>query len=270
MRDLDGRTAVITGGAGAIGLAMARALGAEGMQIVLADVEQRALDAAARDLEAEGVDVLAVTCDVSDAASVEALADHAEERFGRVHVVCNNAGVVTPHDAWGPLEDWEWVLGVDLWGVIHGVHTFVPRILAHGEPGHVVNTASVAGILTFPGIPSYSVAKQGVVAISESLLHSLADEPIGVSVLCPGAVRSGIGTSERNRPGRPADAPEPARAREWAPETLEADEVAQQVLDAIRTETFWIFPHDHYVEMHHERALSMRDGTAPPSVATPR
>ena len=270
MRDLDGRTAVITGGAGAIGLAMARALGAEGMQIVLADVEQRALDAAARDLEAEGVDVLAVTCDVSDAASVEALADHAEERFGRVHVVCNNAGVVTPHDAWGPLEDWEWVLGVDLWGVIHGVHTFVPRILAPGEPGHVVNTASVAGILTFPGIPSYSVAKQGVVAISESLLHSLADEPIGVSVLCPGAVRSGIGTSERNRPGRPADAPEPERAREWAPETLEADEVAQQVLDAIRTDTFWVFPHDHYVEMHHERALSMREGTPPPPAATPR
>lgn len=270
MQELDGRTAVITGGAGAIGLALARALASDGMRIVLADVEQAALDEAASDLASAGAEVLPVLCDVSESSSVEALANQAEERFGNIHVVCNNAGVVTPHDAWGSLDDWEWVLGVDLWGVIHGVHTFVPRLLAHGEPGHIVNTASVAGILTFPAIPSYSVAKQGVVAISESLLHTLADQPIGVSVLCPGAVRSGIGTSERNRPGRPPEALEPERARPWAPETLEPDQVAQQVLDAIRTDTFWIFPHDHYVDMHHERALSMRDRTDPPAAATPR
>ncbi len=268
-----GKTIVITGttsGTGKVAATTVAELGAK--VLVLNRASDRStgsfaeLQAACPDAELH-----AVECDLQSFASVKAAAANVEQLCPEgVHVLCNNAGVVTPHDAWGSLDDWRWVLGVDLWGVIHGVHTFVPRMLAHGQPSHIVNTASVAGIVTFAPIPSYSVAKQGVVAISESLLHTLADQPIGVSVLCPGAVRSGIGTSQRNRPGRGAGEPEPQRTRVWAPETLEPDDIAVQVLEAVHHDRFWILPHEHYVDMHFERAASMRDGTSPPAAATPR
>jgi NAD(P)-dependent dehydrogenase (short-subunit alcohol dehydrogenase family) len=204
MRELRHKVAVVTGGASGIGLALARRFAAEGMALVLADVEGEALDVAAAALDDEGAEVLAIRTDVSDPAQVEALAEAAFERHGSVHLLCNNAGVVHRGAAWEQsLEDWEWVLGVDLWGVIHGVRAFVPTMLASGEPGHVVNTASVAGLVPFLEIASYDVAKAGVVSLSESMYLDLRRQKaaLGVSVLCRGVVNTRIYSSERNRPG---------------------------------------------------------------------
>ena len=191
MESLRDKVAVVTGGASGIGLAMAERFLAEGMKVVIADVEAAALSPAAERLGTDGAEVLAVQTDVTVWADVEALAEAAYERYGAVHVVCNNAGVVTRGAAWEQsLEDWQWVIGVDLWGVIHGVKAFVPRMLASGEPGHVVSTASIAGLFAMPTIAPYNVAKVGVVALSETLHHDLraAGSSIGVSVLCPGVV----------------------------------------------------------------------------------
>ena len=262
MDDLRGRVAVVTGGASGIGLALARRFATEGMHLVLADIEQTALDAAAAELGAAGTQVLAVRTDVADAAAVEALAAASYERFGAVHVVVNNAGVVTGGAAWEQsLEDWTWVLGVDLWGVIHGVRSFVPRMVAGGEPGHVVNTASIAGLLAMPGIAPYDVAKAGVVSLSECLHHDLqaAGAPIGVSVLCPGRVRSRIGDSDRNRPGGRMT----TEHRPGASETdtmLSAEATADLVVSSIRDERFWILTHDGYDEWITRRAAGMLAG----------
>src|SRR5688572_7984413 len=166
MDKFKGKVAVVTGGASGIGLAMAERFAAEGMKVVVADVEHEALEAAEVKLRRQGRDVLSVHTDVSDGEQVQSLAEVAIAHFGRVHVVCNNAGVVARHDPWGPLADWEWVLGVNLWGVIHGTRAFVPHFLAHSESSHIINTASVAGLLAFPGLASYNVSKRGVVALS--------------------------------------------------------------------------------------------------------
>ena len=204
---LRGRVAVITGGASGIGRALAERFATAGARLVLADVEEPALAAAGADLRAAGAEVAEVVTDVADPGAVDALADAAYQRFGAVHVVCNNAGVVSTGPSWEQsIEDWQWVLGVDLWGVIHGVRSFVPRMLDGGEPGHIVNTASIAGLLPFPNIAPYDVAKAGVVALSEALHGELraAGAAIGVSVLCPGVVPTRISESSRNRPGRGA------------------------------------------------------------------
>lgn len=196
--DLSGKVAVVTGGASGIGKGIATRLAAEGMRVVIADIEAGALRATADELGA-----LPVRTDVSDQASVEALAAEVTGRFGTVHVVCNNAGI-------GPLapvaeltmDDWHWMIGVNLYGVIHGVHTFLPILEANSDGGHIVNTASMAGLVAPPRLGAYAVTKYGVVALSEVLAAELAGNgsKVGVSVLCPGTVHTNIGTSSRNRP----------------------------------------------------------------------
>ena len=261
MDELQGRVAVITGGASGIGLALARRLAADGMRLVLADVEDAALATAASELSAAGAEVLAVRTDVSVAGAVESLAAASYERFGAVHLVVNNAGVVTRGSAWEQsARDWDWVLGVDLLGVVYGVRSFVPRMIAGGEPGHIVNTASIAGLLAMPGIAPYDVAKAGVVALSECLHHDLraAGASIGVSVLCPGRVQSRINESERNRPD--AAAPVVTSTTGNPPTIMSAEETAEFVVAAVRGDRFWITTHGGYDEWILRRARSIVDG----------
>ena len=249
MKDLAGRVAVITGGASGIGLATARLLAAEGMRIVLADVEAAALERAVAEIAALGAETLGVPTDVGDLAAVRALADRTWERFGTAHVVFNNAGVAI----FGPIqdmrhEDWEWVLRVDLWGVIHGVEAFVPRMIAQGEGGHVVNTASFAGLVANQGLGAYCVAKYGVVALSECLYRDVSAHGIGVSVLCPMIVATRITSSERNRPadlGGPAVPPPPTPEEQasLAGGVLSAAEVAARVVRAIRRGDLYVLTH---------------------------
>jgi NAD(P)-dependent dehydrogenase (short-subunit alcohol dehydrogenase family) len=263
--DLSGKVAVVTGGASGIGLAMARSFGAAGAKLMLGDIEQAALEHAVDKLTGEGFDVDGEKCDVSRWEDVDALAARTYERYGAAHIVCNNAGVVTFKPTWEQtLADWNWVLGVDLMGVVHGVKAFVPRMIASGEPGHVVNTSSTAGILGFPLIAPYVAAKMAVVGLSETLLNDLnaAGHAIGVSVLCPGAVRTGIRNSERNRPGH--DSVVSSGGTMESKETLDPEAVAALVLDGIRTGTFWLFPHQRYVDMFSTRAESAKLRIDPP------
>src|ERR1700687_6002094 len=174
MKEFRGKVAVVTGAASGIGRALAQRFAREGMKVVLADVEPAALEQAAREIDASGATTFAVRTDVSKAADVERLAQATVERFGAVHVVCNNAGVAVSGPTWmNTVADWEWVLGVNLWGVIHGVRVFTPLLLSHGGEGHIVNTASMAGMISGPGTAVYTVSKFGVVALSETLHHEL-------------------------------------------------------------------------------------------------
>jgi NAD(P)-dependent dehydrogenase (short-subunit alcohol dehydrogenase family) len=253
--DLSGRTAVVTGGASGIGLAMARRFGAEGANLVIADVEPAALDGAREALAEEGYPTLAVRTDVRRPERIEALADAAEARFGPIHVLCNNAGVVaTGRVEEITLEAWQWVIDVDLWAVVHGCRTFLPRMFAHGEPAHVVNTASMAGLDSGPYMAPYFVAKFGVVALSESLWHEqrLGETNVGVSVLCPGFVRTRIAEPARNAPagvrdwvaeGSEAGAGFASLLREGVDAGKEPDEVAAMVREAIAADRFWVLPH---------------------------
>jgi NAD(P)-dependent dehydrogenase (short-subunit alcohol dehydrogenase family) len=245
-----GSVAVITGAASGIGAALGRAFSAAGCDVVLADVDADALAAVAGSIDA---DALAVVTDVSDAAAVEHLADEAFARFGGVDVLCNNAGVSTFNPLIAQtLDDWRWVLGVNLWGVIHGVHTFLPRLLEQGRPAHIVNTSSLAGLASsLPQLGPYNVSKVGVVALSETLRMELtmSGAPIGVSVLCPGSTGTRILESERNRPahlGREARWEEGEAFREAVrasfdgPAARTAEQVAGTVLDAVRANRFWV------------------------------
>jgi len=251
MEDLQGKVAVITGGASGIGLAVAERAAAEGMRVVLGDIEEGPLREAEKSLGEEGAEVLGVVTDVSEAASVRNLRDQALERFGAVHVVHNNAGVGVGGPIWEVSEeDWRWILNVNLWGVVHGVNTFVPLLIEQGE-GHVVNTASIAGLVASAFLGPYNATKQAVVAISETLYKDLqlAGSAVGVSVLCPGFVQTRIDESERNRPAwAPAAEGEDAQNLRGAIKTLIAAgippaAVADRVLDAVRTNTFYILTH---------------------------
>ena len=254
MRELAGKTAFVTGGASGIGFALARAFAEAGMAVMLADIETDALAAAVETLHGLGPGVRGVTCDVADPASVERAAEASYEAFGRVHVVCNNAGVAALGGIESiSLDNWRWVLDVNLMGVLHGIRTFLPHIRAHGEGGHIVNTASMAGMISPLWLNPYAASKFAVVAMSEGLAMQLKPLGIGVSVLCPGFVRTRIAESGRNRPERygPTQTPDrasPAGARaaqiaELVQSGLDPSEVAAHVLAAIREDELYVFTH---------------------------
>jgi NAD(P)-dependent dehydrogenase (short-subunit alcohol dehydrogenase family) len=248
--------AVVTGAAGGIGFALAARCAADGMPVVLADVDPAALDEAARRLTDTGATVLALPTDVTDPASVEALAERSWERFGAVALVCNNAGVGPGGVAWEiPESVWRWVIDVDLWGVVYGLQAFVPRLVEQGH-GHVLNTSSVAGLVGTPGMAPYSAAKHAVIGLSQSLRRDLelAGSPVGVTVLCPGMTRTRMNESGRawpsDRLGPPPEGGlEPShpatRAEFYArmnTEGQDADIVAAAALAAVREGRFWAVP----------------------------
>jgi NAD(P)-dependent dehydrogenase (short-subunit alcohol dehydrogenase family) len=259
MRELCGKTAFVTGGASGIGLELGRAFAKAGMKVMLADVETGALERAVASLRDIARDVRGIPCDVADAGSVERAAQATYDAFGHVHVVCNNAGVA----AGGgidqiSLDNWRWVIDVNLMGVLHGVRTFLPHIRAHGEGGHIVNTASMAGMNGGLGFSPYAASKFAVVAMSEGLSMQLKPHGIGVSVLCPSFVRTAIGESGRNRPERygqaqPLDPASPAglMVAEIARRLeagLDPSDVAARVLSAIRDDELYVFTHPNMRE----------------------
>jgi len=254
MREFAGKTAFVTGGAAGIGLALGRAFAQSGMKVMLADIETDALQAAVKSLREISPDIGGTICDVADAASVERAAQAAFDAFGKVHVVCNNAGVAAgggiDHIS---LDNWRWVIDVNLMGVLHGIKSFLPHIRAHGEGGHIVNTASMAGMQGGLGLSPYGASKFAVVSMSEGLNLQLKPHGIGVSVLCPSYVRTRIGESGRNRPERygqsqPLDPASPAAAMVAAiAENIQAGLdpafVAARVLAAIREDQLYVFTH---------------------------
>jgi NAD(P)-dependent dehydrogenase (short-subunit alcohol dehydrogenase family) len=257
MKDFQDKVAVVTGAASGIGRALAEKSAQEGMKVVLADVEESALKQAEAELKAYGAEVLAVCTDVSQAADVERLAEQTFATYGAAHLLFNNAGVGAGTTVWeSSLADWQWVLGVNLWGVIHGIHFFVPRMLAQDTEGHIVNTASSAGLISSSGLGIYKVSKHGVVTLSETLALELAARgaKLKASVLCPEWVNTRIMDAERNRPQALQNALEeqymsPAMAaivqamRQLAQAGLPPSQVAEMVFDAIRQEKFYILTH---------------------------
>ncbi len=254
MRELAGRSAFVTGGAGGIGLALGRAFAEAGMKVMLADIETDALSAAVNSLHKVGPEVRGVLCDVADAASVDRAAEQTIAAFGNVHVICNNAGVAA---AGGidhiSLDNWRWVLDVNLMGVLHGIRAFLPHLRAHGEGGHIVNTASMAGMNSGLGFSPYVASKFAVVGMSEGLAAQLKPLGIGVSVLCPHFVRTRIDQSGRNRPQRYGETqtPDPASPAGQMLAAITASiaagldpaDVAAKVLAAIREDELYVFTH---------------------------
>ena len=281
MKDFQGKVAVITGGASGLGRAMAERFAREGMSIVLADVEPNALARAEAEMKVAGAKVIGVRTDVSKAADVEALAKKTLAAFGGVHLLANNAGVAEGGSVWdNTVADWEWVLGVNMWGVIHGVRVFTPIMLAQGSEGHIINTASVAGLISPPGMGIYCVSKHAVVTLSECLHHDLAQktDKLKCSVLCPAYVPTGIADSGRNRP---ADLKE-TRQKSATDLALDASlkkavqsgkqsaaDVAQKVFEAVRDERFYILTHPRIkasIQWRMEDILQDRNPTNPMGV----
>lgn len=249
MDDLKDKVAVITGAASGIGRAMADAFAQQGMRLVLADITEDALNTAVEELRRAGVDCLSSVVDVSKAEQVEALAELAFDTYGSVNVLCNNAGVSTIGRQWEQThDDWEWVLSVDLWGPINGIRSFVPRMLAAGQPGHIVNTASLGGLMLAPLVGPYSAAKHAVVGISRGLRAELGGTGIDVSVICPAEVRTGMVTGIRERVAATKDnVPDEIAGildvlESSLRTSLEPAAVGELVVNAIQTNTFWIMP----------------------------
>lgn len=263
MQDVNGKTAFITGGASGIGLAMAHAFGAAGMSIMLADIEQAPLEAAVRGLSERQIRAEGVICDVTDRAALKAAAEKTVATFGKVHVLCNNAGV----GGGGPIDqvkpsDWDWVIQVNLMGVIYGMEAFLPHLRAHGEGGYVVNTASMAGLVSPPGMEPYCATKYAVVALSEGWASQLAPENIGVGVLCPGFVRTNIDKSGRNRPERFGGplSPEETAASELVQAGIDPARVGQRVLEAVQNNERYIFTHPNMRAAVQGRFAMIMDG----------
>jgi NAD(P)-dependent dehydrogenase (short-subunit alcohol dehydrogenase family) len=253
MKQLKGKVAAVTGAASGLGRSMALAFATEGMDVALADVDERNLVLVEEEVRSKGVRTTTLQTDVSRAQDVESFRDRALSKLGGIHLVCNNAGVSPLGAVWeASVADWQWILGVNLWGVIHGVRAFTPHLIAQNE-GHIVNTASVAGLISPPGSGAYNVTKHAVVTLSESLVHDLRERnsAVGVSVLCPAYVPTRITESERNRPG---DLPISEKSKETltreamlrkavASGKVSADQVAQAVVAAVKEERFYILTH---------------------------
>ena len=279
MKEFQGKVAVITGGASGLGRAMAERFAREGMRIVLADVEPEALARTEAEMKAAGAQVIGVRTDVSKAAEVDALARQTLAAFGAVHLVANNAGVAPLGNAWeNSVADWEWTLGVNLWGVIHGVRAFTPIMLAQGGEAHIVNTASVSGLISPPVSAMYNVTKHAVVTLTETLYHDLAlkQARIGCSVLCPAYVPTGIIDSERNRPAPLQNPAQEKTAEQQAREALlrkavtsgklSAADVAEKVYAAVRDGRFYILTHPRIkpsIQWRMEDILQERNPTNP-------
>ena len=261
MDEFDDRVAVITGGASGIGLAYARIFGSLGMHLVLADIEGDALAQARDGIGASARSVITVPTDVSDADSVQRLADTVFAAHRTVHVLCNNAGVsVTRSLLTATTADWQWMLGVNVWGVIHGIQSFVPAMIERGEPGHVVNTCSVASFTVMPGYGMYSATKHATAAISEALLGDLAavGALIGVTAVCPSLVRTRLFSADRNRPDDlRAGAPEPSDEQDRVDAITEGiqtpDDVAASMLGAVRADQLWVFPNRDRLDFVRQR-----------------
>ena len=281
MRELVNRVAVITGGAGGIGRGMAVCFAAEGMKLVLADIEGEVLANTVADLESRGAEVVGVECDISKPESVADLAERTLRAHGSVHVLCNNAGVAqgAMRGMWeSPLEDWEWVIGVNLMGTVHGIRSFIPIMLEQGGEGHIVNTASMAGLVSGLGI--YGVTKSGIVSLSESLLLELQGRgaEIGVSVLCPGWVNTRLMEAERNRPEAPREdlvdpTPEAEMMftiiQELVRNGLDPLDVGKQVVESIKEERFYILTHPEWNDMIRSRMENILEGRNPTALNPP-
>ncbi|MFT4595908.1 MAG: NAD(P)-dependent dehydrogenase (short-subunit alcohol dehydrogenase family) [Paracrocinitomix sp.] len=278
MQDFNDKTAVITGGASGIGLAMAHRLGQEGANVVIGDVEAQALDRAADQLTNAGIDVEPVLTDVTDRTQIVALADAAQERFGDIHFLHNNAGVTTAGLAEEQSDaQWDWVLEVNLLAVIYGCREFLPRMKAHGEPAHILNTASMAGMSGGPFMAPYFATKFGVVGLSEGLWHEgqATESNVGISVLCPAFVRTGIARSDRNQPDGmggwvTAGSQGGARFGEFLAtgvnDGIEPADLADTVLSAVRENKLWILTHPQSPEAILRRANAIADTGVPPEV----
>lgn len=252
LTEFDGKVAVVTGAASGIGRAMCEKFATLGMRIVMADVEADRLRQSAEQIEATGADVLAVTTDVSRPDELSRLAESTLEHFGKVHVLCNNAGVFAGGLTWDAIgSDWEWVLGVNLYGVLHGIRAFVPIMLEQNEPGHVVNTCSMAGLINTPFSGAYNVSKHAALSLTETLYHELRmkQSPIGCSALCPELIRTGIASSDRNRPvylKRPDDAGTPEMEivedaiRSSIETGLDPSVMAERVYEGIKEDRFYL------------------------------
>ena len=272
MKEFEGRSAVITGAASGIGYALAKKFAEEKMNIVLADIEQDALDAAVNKISDLGVEAIGIQVDVMDKQAVSHLADESIKAFGNIHVLCNNAGVASTvvGDGIWDLDDsdWEWVLGVNFYGTLYGIQAFVPHMIKHNEEGHVLNTISLAGIL--PGEAIYGVSKHAALALSESLWQGLKKKKskIGASVLCPGFVATNIIESDRNRPDHLAAKNKANFVLKKLAATVlkrgkEPNEIAQVTLQAIRDNQFYILPHTNYDDMIKERYSRILARTEP-------
>lgn len=281
MKDLQGKVAIITGAASGFGRELAILCAREGMKVVLSDRDEPGMRGTVELLPA-GSQTLSVRCDVSKAGDVEALAEKTVEKFGAAHLLFNNAGIAVAGPAWtATLDDWKWSIDVNLMGVVHGIRSFVPRMLAQGDECHVVNTASVAGLLSVPGSAVYCVTKHGVVTLSEVLHHDLqiAGAKIGVSVLCPAFVNTGIGESQRNRPPELAQTnPLGAEAEAMVRKALKsgklsAADVARITMDAVKAGRFYILTHPNIkpsIGWRMQDILDERTPTSPMKERTPR
>ena len=283
MKDFKDKVAVITGAASGLGLSMAHRFAAEGMKLVLADVEEEALRKVETEFRKAGVPVLGIKTDVARSHDIERLAEKTLATFGAVHILCNNAGVAPGGVVWENTQaDWEWVMGVNVWGVIHGVRTFLPIMLRQDTECHVVNTASVAGMLSVPGMGIYCVSKHAVVTLTECLYHDLQQRgaKVGVSVLCPAFVPTGIIDSERNRPAALRNTPRPKTAEELERDEssrhavqsgrITPDQVAGMVFDAITNDRFYILTHPKIKRAIQSRMEDILEGRQPVDTSKPR
>ena len=275
MKDFKDKVAVVTGAASGIGRGIAEHCTQEGMKVVLADIDHDGLDSVADELKATGASVLAVQTDVADASAVESLAQQTIDEFGAVHLLFNNAGVTGGNVATSALAEWEWVLGINVWGVIHGIHFFIPIMMAQDTEAHIINTASLAGLISFEGI--YSVSKHAVVALSEALHHDLAkaNSKINVSVLCPSVVNTNIGTN-RHRPPEfenesndTAPSPEQQQMQQKIRDIFAAGmspkQVANHVFNSIENKDFYILTHPEFNSLIQMRTDDILQGNHPRS-----